>query len=98
MVQVHEVNRYALRNISKGRSTLTNVCMIMDIPAPMLRDFYSTHVSEVCKASVAVCDETLQSASRELRRLFISSSGDPTLNADSVLDVAKTVGCITHAA
>lgn len=45
-----------------------------------------------------MCDETLQSAGRELRQLLISSSGDPTLNADSVLDVAKTVGYITHMA
>jgi len=95
----YEVNRrtvYALRNIGKGRSALANFCMIMDMPPPVLRDSYSTHVSEVCKASIAVCEETLQSAGRELRRLIISSSGDRTLNADSVLDVAVTVDGSWH--
>ena len=56
----YEVNRrtvYALRNIGEGRSALVNFCMIMDMPPPVLRNSYSTHVSEVCKASVAVCDE-----------------------------------------
>ena len=65
--------------------------MIMDMPPPVLRDSYSTHVSEVCKASVAVCDETLQSVGRQLQQLTIPSSGDPTLNADSVLDVSMTI-------
>jgi len=49
------------RNISKGRSALANFCMIMDMPPPVLRDSYSTHVSEVWKASIAVYEETLQS-------------------------------------
>jgi len=66
------------------------------MPPPVLRDSYSTHVSEVCKASIAVCEETLQSAGRELWRLIISSSGDRTLNADSVLDVAVTVDGSWH--
>ena len=85
------------RNISKGRSALANFCMVMDMPPPVLRDSYSTHVPEVWKASIAVYEETLQSAGRELRRLIISSSGDRTLNADSVLDVAVTVDGSWHA-
>ena len=80
-----------LETIGKGRSALANFCMIMDMPPPVLRDSYSTHVSKVCKASVAVCEETLQSAGRRLQQLIVSSSGDPTLNADSVPDVAVTV-------
>ena len=68
----------------------------MIMPPPVLRDSYSSHVSEVCKASITVCEETLQSAGRQLRQLVVSSSVDPTLNADSVLDVAVTVDGSWH--
>jgi len=44
----------------------------------------------------AACEENLQSVGRELRRLIIASSGDCTLNADSVLDVAVTVHWSWH--
>lgn len=92
-----DINRrtaLAMRIIGRGRASLTKFCSVMNMPGPVAKKSFTTHVKAIARVSQQVAEAEMQKAVKEVRdinkaeedeiaRLF--AAGQKALDATKVL-------------
>ena len=77
--QFYDINRrsaLAMRIIRPGRASLTKFCAVMNMPGPVAKKSFTTHVKAIARVSQQVAVAEMQKAVKEVRALNIAEDDE----------------------
>ena len=80
-----ELNRkavFAMRLLGQGRSALETFCAVLELPSPLAKLSFQSHVSALHVAAMAVAKESMHRAAQE-----VHTAVDPQADEDTLIDV-----------
>jgi len=80
----YDINRrsaLAMQIIGRGRASLTKFCAVMNMPGPVAKKSFTTHVKAIARVSQQVAEAEMQKAAKEVRALNNAEE-------DEVVDIA----------
>ena len=70
---VNALSVLAMRTIGKSRNALLKFCAMMDLPDPVSSNPYTDHTKDWAEKAAGVCEEMMNEAASELKRLKIQN-------------------------
>ena len=74
-----DINRWsalAMRIIGRGRASLTKFCAVMNMPGPVAKKSFATHVKQIACVSQQVAEAEMKKAVKEVRALNDATEGE----------------------
>ena len=75
----YDINRrsaLAVRIIGRGRASLTKFCAVMNMPGPVAKKSFATHVKQIACVSQQVAEAKMEKAVKEVRALNDATEGE----------------------